>query len=132
MKPTKRAELTVQTFLHSFNFSLKLQSRKLEGDIENLVQEKKVLESELKKCCLSEQEKCRTLQQLKEEIGMLGSATEELMEELEMSQNFRKEQNVEIESLKKICAFKGDVTEEIVRLRDALAGNFINYLLVLE
>ena len=112
----------------SNTFQFQSNVKKLEEDVFNLKQEKKELESELRKCSVSEQEKCCSLQQVKEEIGLLTTATEELMEELEMSQNFQKDQKIEIESLKKICTHKGDVTEEVVRLRDALTGTFIHLL----
>lgn len=113
------------------NIFTKFQSNvsKLEEDVSSLRQEKKELESELRKCSVSEQEKFCSLQQVKEEIGLLTTATEELMEELEMSQSLQKDQKVEIESLKKICTIKGDVTEEVVRLRDALTGISFIYIL---
>ena len=105
-------------------FNWKSSAGKLEEEIDIIKQQKKELEVQLEKCSLSEQQKCCSLEKVKEEIGLLSSATEELMEELEVSHTFQKEQKVEIESLKKICTIKGDVTHEVVRLKDALTGGF--------
>ena len=91
--------------------------------IDRLQQEKQDLMHQRDQAIVSEGKTSASLESLKQELSSLGIVTMELMKEVEQSQGVDKEKSIEIESLKKICQFKGDGNkDEVVKLKDMLAG----------
>ena len=91
---------------------------KVSAEFENLRIENYKLCIEKEKLKESEGE----LEELKSEINRLGSCTVELLDELEYSKGVQEEQEIEIESLRKICQIKGEPADEIKKLQKGLRG----------
>lgn len=99
--------------------------KEIKNDKDHLVQRLDDCDLQIKELIAENDElKESTLElgRLKVEISRLASCTVELLEELEFQKGLSGEQDVEIESLRKICMIKGTPAEEIKKMQKSLKG----------
>ena len=104
----------------------------LRHELSHVQEENGLLQEARDKSLFQERRMCRSLEEVKGELETLSTATLELMEHLETSHGVQQEQSIEIEFLKKAGSnMEGDGKEEVIKLRNALAGELFGSLSVI-
>lgn len=96
--------------------------KKLQEEYNIVATENTELKEELNRSQSEERKLHRSVEEVKCELEQLTCSTMDLMEELQISQGLQQEQKIEMESLKNVKYIKGDVKQEMGKLRSALAG----------
>ena len=95
----------------------------LKEQLARVCEEKRILQETCDKSLYQERRMCRSLEEVKGEMESLSSATIELMQQLESSRDAQREQSLELDVLRNAGAnMQGEGKEQIIQLRDALAG----------
>eukprot|EP00794_Sanderia_malayensis_P020327 gene20327-22326_t len=112
------------------NVELSLELSQQEEQCEVLEKEKMRLSDEISKCKEENEqlkiekeslkEDVSDLERLRADIARLSSCTVDLLDELQFQKSLSGEQDLEIESLRKICTIKGSPAEEIKKMQKSL------------
>ncbi|XP_078351275.1 uncharacterized protein LOC144636014 isoform X2 [Oculina patagonica] len=105
---------------------------KLQEEYNIVTAENAGLKEELNRSQSEERRLHRSVEEVKCELEQLTSSTIDLMEELQISQGLQQEQKIEMESLKNVKYVKGDVKQDMGKLRSALAALWERHLCLVQ